>query len=243
MEWTEFGAWAHRISDWAREYRESVKYQPVRAQTEPGSVLSALPEAPPDAPEAMNAIFDDFEKLIMPGITHWQHPRFFAYFSANAAPPSVLAEFLVAAIAPQCMLWQTSPSATELETRVMDWLRQAVGLPNGFAGVIQDSASSATLAAVLTMREKALEFTGNQKGLFGRTPLRIYSSAEVHSSIDRALWISGIGADNLVRIPIQGSNRGMDPRRAARSDRPGPSRRIAASRRDPVCRRDGHRRD
>ncbi|MBB93176.1 MAG: aspartate aminotransferase family protein [Rhodobacteraceae bacterium] len=211
MEWSEFGDWAHRVADWSQAYRETVGDRPVRAQVRPGEVLGALPAAPPESGEPMDRIFEDFEQVIMPGITHWQHPRFFAYFNANAAPPSVLAEFLVSAIAPNCMIWQTSPAGTELETRVMDWLRQAVALPEEFSGVIQDSASTATLAAVLTMRERALEFTGNSEGLFGRPPLRIYCSAEVHTSIDRAAWISGIGAQNLVRVPIKGPSRGMDP--------------------------------
>ena len=158
----------------------------------------------------MQQILDDFERIVMPGITHWQHPRFFAYFPANAAPPSMLAEMLVSTIAPQCMLWQTSPAATEMETRMLDWLRQAVALPDHFSGVIQDSASSATLAAVLTMREKALAWAGNRQGLSGQPRLRIYASTEVHSSIDRAIWIAGIGEDNLVRIPLaKGSLRSM----------------------------------
>jgi aromatic-L-amino-acid decarboxylase len=174
-------------------------------------VLNALPATPPETPEDMEQVFRDFEDIVMPGITHWQHPRFFAYFASNAAAPSVLAEFLVAAIAPQCMLWQTSPAATEMETRMMDWLRQALGLPDGFAGVIQDSASTATLAAVLTMRERALNWQGNIAGLPGQNPLRIYATSEVHTSIDRAIWISGIGQRNLVRIPTEGDWRGMDP--------------------------------
>jgi aromatic-L-amino-acid decarboxylase len=184
--------------------------RPVRAQTKPGEVAAALPASPPDAAEPMDAIFADFEKIVMPGITHWQHPRFFAYFPANAAPASVLAEYLVSTIAPQCMLWQTSPAATEMETVMLDWLRQSIGLPEGFAGVIQDSASSATLAAVLTMREKALGWEGNASGLAGQKPLRIYCSREVHTSIDRAIWVSGIGEANLRRIPVTGENRGMD---------------------------------
>ena len=106
------------------------------------------------------------------------------------------------------MLWQTSPAATELETRMMDWMRQAIGLPDAFTGVIQDSASSATLAAVLTMREKALSWTGNTKGLAGAERLRVYSSSEVHTSIDRAVWVSGIGDENLVRVPTAGKNAG-----------------------------------
>ena len=176
----------------------------------PARVAAALPPSPPDAAEPMDAIFADFETIVMPGITHWQHPRFFAYFPANAAPASVLAEYLVSTIAPQCMLWQTSPAATEMETVMLDWLRQSVGLPEGFAGVIQDSASSATLAAVLTMREKTLSWDGNKSGLAGQKPLRVYCSREVHTSIDRAIWIAGIGEENLRRIPVTGANRGMD---------------------------------
>ena len=153
---------------------------------------------------------EDFERVVMPGITHWQHPRFFAYFPANAAPPSMLAEMLVSTIAAQCMLWQTSPAATEMETVMLDWLRQAIGLPNNFSGVIQDSASSATLVAVLTMRERALKWNGNQVGLSGAARLRIYCSEEVHSSVDRAIWIAGIGQENLVRIPISGKLRSMN---------------------------------
>lgn len=211
MRWTDFAEWGRKVSDWAADYHQTLRDLPVRAQTKPGAVAAALPAAPPDEAEPMEAIFADFERIVMPGITHWQHPRFFAYFPANAAPASVLAEYLVSTIAPQCMLWQTSPAATEMETVMLDWLRQAVGLPDGFSGVIQDSASSATLAAVLTMREKALSWEGNKAGLAGQPPLRIYCSREVHTSIDRAIWISGIGEENLRRIPTQGKNRGMDP--------------------------------
>jgi aromatic-L-amino-acid/L-tryptophan decarboxylase len=129
-----------------------------------------LPAAPPETAEPMEAIFADFERLVVPGMTHWQHPRFFAYFPANATPPSMLAEFLASIMAAQCMLWQTSPAATEMEGVMMDWLRRALGLPEGFRGVIQDSASSATLAAVLTMRERALDWAGNRAGLSGQPP-------------------------------------------------------------------------
>lgn len=211
MKWNEFADWGRKVADWTQDYHLTVGDRPVRARTEPGDVLNALPVTPPETPEAMEDIFGDFENIVMPGITHWQHPRFFAYFNSNASAPSVLAEFLSSAIAPQCMLWQTSPAATEMETRMMDWLRQALDLPSEFEGVIQDSASSATLAAVLTMREKALNWTGNTQGLPGQTPLRIYCSSEVHTSIDRAIWVAGIGQDNLIRIPIQGDWRGMDP--------------------------------
>jgi aromatic-L-amino-acid decarboxylase len=211
MNWNEFADWGSKVSDWTQRYHETVGERPVRAQTEPGDVLKALPATPPETPEPMEEIFADFENIVMPGITHWQHPRFFAYFPSNATPPTVLADFLTAALSPQCMLWQTSPAATELETRMMDWLRQALDLPDQFAGVIQDSASSATLAAVLTMREKALNWAGNKEGLSGQKRLRIYCSTEVHTSVDRAIWVSGIGQDNLVRVPIKGDWRGMDP--------------------------------
>ena len=190
MKWDEFSDWGKKISEWAQDYHLTVGDKPVRAQTEPGEVFNALPAHPPEQAQAIEDIFRDFEDIVMPGITHWQHPRFFAYFNSNASAPSVLAEFLASAIAPQCMLWQTSPAATEMETRMMDWLRQALDLPEEFAGVIQDSASSATLAAVLTMREKVLNWQGNRQGLFGQKPLRVYCSAEVHTSVDRAIWVA-----------------------------------------------------
>lgn len=211
MNWTDFAGWGRRVADWAADYHQTLRQRPVRAQVKPGEILNALPEAPPELAEEMEKIFADFEKIVLPGMTHWQHPRFFAYFPANASPPSMLAEYLVTAMAAQCMLWQTSPAATEMETRMMDWLRQAVGLPGSFTGVIQDSASTATLAAVLTMRERALSWDGNKAGLSGQPRLRVYSSNEVHTSIDRAIWISGIGQDNLVRIPVLGPRRSMDP--------------------------------
>ena len=210
MKWDEFASWGRRIADWGAGYHKTLRDRPVRAQVAPGDIAAQLPLSPPEGGEGMEAIMADFEEIVMPGITHWQHPRFFAYFPSNAAPPSILAEYIASTIAPQCMLWQTSPAATEVETRMMDWLRQSIGLPEGFAGVIQDSASSATLAAVLTMREKALAWEGNQKGLAGNARLRIYCSAEVHTSVDRAIWVAGIGQDNLVRIPTKGDLRSMD---------------------------------
>ena len=211
MHWDEFSDWGAKISQWAADYHKNLRDRPVRAKTAPGDVAALLEHSAPETPQSMEEIMADFERVVMPGMTHWQHPRFFAYFPANAAPPSMLAEMLVSTIAAQCMLWQTSPAATEMETVMLDWLRQAIGLPSGFSGVIQDSASSATLAAVLTMRERALNWQGNRSGLSGGPRLRIYCSAEVHTSVDRAIWVAGIGQDNLVRIPIGGIRRGMDP--------------------------------
>jgi len=206
----EFRDWSTKAAEWGVAYRETLRERPVRAQTQPGDILAQIAASPPEAAEPMEKIFADFEEKIVPGMTHWQHPRFFAYFPANAAPVSVVAEYLATAMAAQCMLWQTSPAATELETRMVDWMRQALGLPGGFSGVIQDSASSATLAAVLVMRERALGWEGNRHGLSGQAPVRIYCSGQVHTSIDRAIWVSGIGEQNLVRIASGGPLHGMD---------------------------------
>ncbi|MEL0090098.1 MAG: pyridoxal-dependent decarboxylase, partial [Rhodospirillales bacterium] len=153
MEIEEFRIKAHAMVDWMADYMSNVDQYPVRAQTTPGQIAAKLPEGPPASRESVDAIMADFERDILPGVTHWQHPRFFAYFPANSSPPSVLAEMLTATIGAQCMLWQTSPAATEMETRITDWLRQMIGLPIGFHGVIQDSASSAILCAILTARE------------------------------------------------------------------------------------------
>jgi len=211
LDHEEFRKWSRHAADWGADYRSTLRERPVRAQTQPGDIAALIAPSAPEEPEPMEKIFAEFERDIVPGMTHWQHPRFFAYFPANAAPVSVVAEYLVSAMAAQCMLWQTSPAATELETKVIDWLRQALGLPDGFSGVIQDSASSATLSAVLTMRERALEWSGNRCGLSGRPRLRVYSSDQVHTSIDRAIWVSGIGEDNLVRVPTGGRWRSMQP--------------------------------
>jgi len=197
----EFKLWLGVAADWSAEYRRTVGEFPVRSQHSPGETASRIDPHPPESAQSMQTIFDDFKSVIPPGITHWQHPRFFAYFPSNAAPAAVIAELLATAIGAQCMLWQTSPAATELEVKMIDWLRQATGLPEQFQGVLQDTASSATLCAILTMRERALKFKGNKQGLFGQTPLRVYASSRTHSSIDKAMWIAGLGQDNLVKIP------------------------------------------
>ena len=145
MDLETFRTNAHRVVDRMADYQAGIERLPVRSQVQPGEIAALLPEAAPERGEAFDAIMADMERIVLPGLTHWQHPRFFAYFPANASPPAILAEMLTAAFGTQGMLWQTSPAATELETRVLDWLRQLIGLPDGFHGVIQDSASSATL--------------------------------------------------------------------------------------------------
>jgi len=210
MKIEEFGLWSRRIANWSVRYLDTLRDRPVRAQSRPGDVLNALPVTPPEEAADMADIFADFERIVPDAMTHWQHPRFFAYFPANAAPASILAEQLVSTMAAQCMLWQTSPAATEMETRMIDWLRQAVGLPDGWRGVIQDSASSATLSAIMTMRERALDWRGIRSGLAGEKAPRIYASAQTHSSVDKACWVAGIGQDNLVKITTDDAY-GMDP--------------------------------
>ena len=210
MNEDDFRRWAHQAADWSADYLAGIEGRPVRPAVRPGDIMRQLPEVPPAAPEPMEAIFADLDRVIVPGMTHWKHPRFFAYFPANSSPPSVIAEAVTAAIAAQCMLWQTSPAATELETRVLDWVRGMIGLPEGFQGVIQDSASSATLAALLAARERVLSGGGNRDGLAAHPPVRVYCSAQAHSSIDKAVRIAGIGDANLVRIPVRGERFAMD---------------------------------
>src|SRR2546428_295593 len=150
----------------------------------------------------MEKIFADFTSVVLPGITHWQHPSFFAYFPANSSPPSVLAEMLTATLGAQCMLWQTSPAATELETRILDWLRQMTGLPEGFTGVIQDSASSAILCALLTARERATGWRANEESVSAVGPLRVYCSTETHSATEKGAKIAGLGKRNVRKIAV-----------------------------------------
>jgi aromatic-L-amino-acid decarboxylase len=200
LEISAFRRHAHEMVDWMADYLEGVESYPVRAQVKPGEIAGKLATSPPAEGEDMAAIFADFKRDVLPGITHWQHPNFFAYFPANASPPSVLAEMLTATLAAQCMLWQTSPAATEMETRMIDWLRQMIGLPEGFQGVIQDSASSAILCAILTAREKASDWHGNRSGLADLPPLAVYTSQETHSSTEKAVKIAGLGAKQLRKI-------------------------------------------
>ncbi len=201
MKLADLYRWSERAARWAAAYHRGLRTRRVRAPLEPGALRHQLPPAPPEAPEDPERILADFEALIPDRMTHWQHPRFFAYFPANASAASMVAEQLATAIAANCMLWQTSPAATELEEAMVDWLRQALGLPERFRGTIHDSATTATLCAVLTMRERALGWRGLEAGLSGAPRLRIYASAENHSSVDKAVRLAGIGQENLVRIP------------------------------------------
>jgi len=210
MELQEFRKHGHELVDWMAGYFETLEQRPVKSEVKPGEVLDLLPSIPPDKPEKFDRLMEDFKEIVLPGITHWQHPGWHAYFTANNSYPSILAEMLTATLGAQCMSWQTSPAATELEERVMEWLGKMIGLPENFTGVIQDTASTATLVSLLTAREKASNYRINQKGFRSEDGFTIYCSTEAHSSIERAVKIAGFGQENLRKIPVD-SNFAMIP--------------------------------
>jgi len=203
MTTEEFRKYAHELVDWMTGYMDNIEKYPVKSPVKPGDIINQLPDEPPVKPESFQAFMKDFEEIIMPGMTHWQNPSFFAYFPANTSPPSILAEMIMSTLSAQCMIWETSPAAAELEEKMMNWLRDLIKLPKNFEGVIQDSASTATLAAILTAREKATDFRINDEGTVNAPRLRIYCSEQTHSSIEKAVKISGIGRKNLVKIPVR----------------------------------------
>ena len=202
MDFTDFRKQGHEVVDWIADYLEGIEEFPVMSQVSPGRILEQLPRGPPAEPVPFEEILSDFNNIVIPGITHWQHPSFFAYFPANSSPPSVLAEMLTAGLGVQCMVWQTSPAGTELEQRMMEWLRDMIGLPPGFEGVIQDGASTSTLCSILTARERAAGYAINESGMDGVGKLITYSSTETHSSIEKGVKIAGLGRENIRKIPV-----------------------------------------
>jgi aromatic-L-amino-acid/L-tryptophan decarboxylase len=202
----EFRRHGHAMVDWIADYRKRIESFPVLSRAEPGQLRASLPANPPEKGEDFSAIFGDLEKLILPGITHWQSPNFFAYFSTGASAPSVLGDLLSSGLGVQGMLWATSPACTELETHMLDWLAKMLDLPQKFlststgGGVIQDTASSASLCALLAAREHATNFVSNQQGCDGK--LVAYTSSQAHSSIEKAVQIAGIGVKNLRLIDV-----------------------------------------
>jgi aromatic-L-amino-acid decarboxylase len=209
------------VAEWIESYRESLPSRPVLSRVRPGEIAASLPAAPPEAPEPLEDLLHDLDRTIVPGLTHWNHPGFMAYFCSSSADPGVLAEFVTAAFNVNCMLWRTSPAATELEERMVAWVRHFVGLPEPYEGVIQDTASSSTLVALLAARHRALPGV-RSAGLIGVSgPGRVYGSDLTHSSLDKAVIAAGLGHDNLVRIPTD-ETFAMRPReleRALRKDR------------------------
>ncbi|MGH9455032.1 MAG: pyridoxal-dependent decarboxylase [Terriglobia bacterium] len=206
MTSADFRRYGKAVIDWIADYHERVESFPVLAQVEPGQIRASLPAQPPTVGEPFDALLADVEKLILPGITHWQSPNFFAFFPSNNSPPAILGELLSAGLGVQGMLWATSPAATELETHVLDWLVEMLGLPAKFlssgkgGGVIQDTASSSTLCALLAARERATDFATNRHGCNGN--LVAYTSAQAHSSILKAMKIAGLGEENLRLIEV-----------------------------------------
>ena len=204
MDPAEFRKQGHALVEWIAEYLAGSERYPVLPRVRPGDIRRALPGAPPEDGEAFEEIFRDFERVIVPGLTHWNHPGFLAYFAITASPPGVLAEFLSAALNQQAMLWRTSPAATELEEVALGWLRQLLGLPSAFEGVIYDTASVSTLHALAAARHAGLPGV-REYGLAGRIGLgrtAVYCSEQAHSSVDKAVMLLGLGQAALRRVPV-----------------------------------------
>jgi aromatic-L-amino-acid/L-tryptophan decarboxylase len=202
----EFRRHGHQLVDWMADYMRDVGDLPVTPPVKPGDVRGLLPCSAPAEGEPFERLFHDFTKIIVPGMTHWNHPGWFAYFPGNNSPPSVLAEMLTATLGAQCMSWATSPAATELEQVTMEWLRQMLGLPPEFTGVIQDTASTATLVSLLSARERATHHSAGVDGLAGtETRLAVYTSGEAHSSVEKGVKLAGYGLNQLRRVPVDES--------------------------------------
>jgi aromatic-L-amino-acid decarboxylase len=206
MSLDDFRYFGKELIDWIADYYQNIEQYPVLSQVEPGEIRAKLPSSPPLNGESFNDIISDIDPLILPGITHWQSPNFFAFFPANSSGPSILAELLSAGLGVQGMCWITSPACTELETLMLDWLAEMLGLPERFmsrtsgGGVIQDTASSATLSALLAARERSTNYLSNENGSDGS--LVAYASTQTHSSVEKAVKIAGLGNKNLRLIEV-----------------------------------------
>jgi len=207
----EFRKYGHRLIDWIADYREHVADLPVRSRLEPGAVRAQFPAFPPMQPESFDSIFGDLEKIILPGLSHWQHPNFFGFFPGNGELSSVLGDYLSTGLGVLGLSWQSSPALTELEEVVTDWMRQMLGLSEAWSGVIQDTASSCTLVALLCARERASNFSLAKGGLQGEErPLLVYISSHSHSSVEKAALLAGFGRTNLHVVAVD-ENYAMRP--------------------------------
>jgi aromatic-L-amino-acid decarboxylase len=215
----EFRRQGHAVVDWIADYHSRIESFPVLSRAQPGEIRSKLPASAPEHGEPFEQILNDMESVVLPGITHWQSPNFYAYFPSNSSGPAILGELLSAGLGVQGMLWSTSPACTEIETHVLDWLVPMLGLPEKFlstssgGGAIQDTASSACLCALLAARERVTQFASNRKGGDGR--LVAYCSTQTHSSIEKAMKVAGMGSDNLRQIEVD-ENFAMRPEVFAR---------------------------
>lgn len=213
----DFRRYGYQIVDWIADYLAHPERYPVRSQSQPGDVKKALPSKAPEQGEAMEAMLADLDRIIVPGVTHWNHPGFFAYFAISGSAPGILGEMLSAAFNVNAMLWRTSPSATELEEVTIEWLRQMLGLSDEFGGVIYDTASISSLCAIAAAREAVTELPIRQEGLSGsNTRLRLYCSEHAHSSIDRAVITLGIGQEGVRKVATDSEFR-MKPKSLAQA--------------------------
>ena len=208
LEKIDFKEQSQKVIDWIDSFYKDLKSLPVKSQSKPKDIYKLIPAQLPIEGESLDAILKDTTDIILPGITHWQHPNFHAYFPANSSIESLFAEMITTALGSQCMIWETSPAAAELEERMMEWMRDAMGLPSTWEGVIQDTASTATLCAILSARERTTNFTSNEEGV--PPNLRVYCSTQTHSSIEKGVAIAGIGRKNLVKIDVDDQQR-MSP--------------------------------
>ena len=207
----EFRAAGHKLVDWLADYRLRVAEFPVMAKTAPGEIKAQLPAEPPDEPEPFDRVLEDLEKIVLPGLSHWQHPRFFGYFPSNGLLASVLGDFASTGLGVLGLSWQSSPALTEIEEVVTDWMRQMIGLSSAWSGVIQDTASTCTLVALLCARERATNYSLGRGGLQAeKQPLVVYTSAQSHSSVEKAALLAGFGRDNL-RVIEHDCDFGMRP--------------------------------
>jgi aromatic-L-amino-acid decarboxylase len=194
----EFRAAGHRIVDWIADYRATIESRPVMAQTNPGEVKANIPATPPRQPEPFDAIYRDIDRIVAPGITGWQHPRFFGYFPSNGLLASVLGDFLSTGLGVIGLAWQSSPALTEVEEVATDWMRQMLGLSEGWSGVIQDTASTSSIVALLCARERSTNYSLARGGLqSASSPLVVYTSGHSHSSVEKAAALAGFGRENI----------------------------------------------
>jgi aromatic-L-amino-acid/L-tryptophan decarboxylase len=208
----EFRRFGHDLIDRIADYRETLATRPVMARTSPGDVKALLPSMPPEAPEGFDAVLADLERVILPGLTHWQHQSFFGYFPANASLASVLGDTLSAGLGVLGLSWQASPALTELEEVVVDWVRQMVGLSDSWSGVIQDTASTSTLIALLCARERATDYALARGGMQAEDrPLVVYASDQAHSSVEKAALLAGFGRENVRAVAVD-DDHAMSPR-------------------------------
>ncbi|HEX6813237.1 MAG TPA: pyridoxal-dependent decarboxylase [Planctomycetota bacterium] len=213
----DFRRFGHQVVDWIADYRTRAPQLPIHTRAQPGDVLASLPKEPPQAPEGFAAVLADLDRVILPALSHWQHPRFFGYFPSNGDLASVLGDFLSTGLGVLGLAWQSAPALTELEERVVDWLRQMSGLSTAWQGVIQDTASTCTLLALICARERSTNHAASGRGMMdGGRPLVVYTSRDAHSSVEKAALLAGFGRDHVRRVEVDAA-RALDSAALGRS--------------------------